>query len=379
MTDAAPAPPVGRPLASTGVFLGTFAAILGLIVALLVLDLALARIDREERRRQAANAFVEGRALLAAGRPGDAADRLATATTLERDNVGYGLALAQALLANGKAADAEEILNRLLDRARNDGAVNLTMARLLASTARKSDAKAFYHRAIYGRWGSDSIARRTAARFELIDLLARQRAHEELLAELLPLQSAPADSAALLARLGPLYLRADSPSRAAEAYRALLRRSPSNADAYAGLGEADLALGQFQAGRAAFRSAVRARPSDSSIVRRLRVIDSVLALDPTGRGLSDAERLTRSRALLERTLVALDACAAADTVAADVAVLDSARAERAAPKPRGDLTAVTERKLSLAETLWRMRPADCVLPTGEQSDILELLQRSISR
>src|SRR4051812_21884431 len=108
MTDAAPAPPVGKPLASTGVFLGTFAAILGLIVGLLVLDLALARIDREERRRQAANAFAEGRALLAAGRPGDAADRLATATTLERDNVGYGLALAQALLAHGKATDAEE-------------------------------------------------------------------------------------------------------------------------------------------------------------------------------------------------------------------------------------------------------------------------------
>lgn len=380
MHDATRDSPAQRPVASAGVFFATFAAILGVIVALLALDLLLARVERSETRRQAADTFEEGRALLAAGRSADAADRLATAASLERDNIAYSLALADALRAEARTAEAEQILNRLLDRVQNDGLVNLTMARLLDATARPRDAKAFYHRAIYGRWGSDSITRRFAARFELIDLLVRQHAHEELLAELLPLQSAPEDSAAFLTRLAPLYLRAASPSRAAEAYRALLRHSPSDPGAYAGLGEAALALGQFQKARTAFRGAARSRPADSTIAERLRMVDTLLALDPTARGLSDAERLTRSQVLLARTISTLDACAASDVRQEQRAARDSARVELIAHVTRGRSALSAERNVERAEALWRARAASCdsTAGSGLPTNVLTLLQRVLA-
>ena len=95
-------------------------------------------------------------------------------------------------------------MKALLDRAENDGAVNLTMAHVMMREGRVADAKAYFHRAIFGRWGADSIVRRTQARFELIDLLSRRGAPGELLAELLPLDATSPDSIALRRRLGHL-------------------------------------------------------------------------------------------------------------------------------------------------------------------------------
>src|SRR5258705_267027 len=232
VASSSDARPPAAPTASPREFIATFAVLFGLILTFLVLDLSLARVERNEARQHAANLFQEGRAQLDSGHPGEAADRLSAAVSLDRSNVAYALGLAQAMAAEGRAADAEQMLGGLLERAQNDGAVNLTMARLLATTHRPRDAAAFYHRAIYGRWGADSAAQRTVARFELIDLLDKQHARAELLAELLPLQSDSADSTALLARVAPLYLRAAAPNRADDAYRALIRRSPDNAAAF---------------------------------------------------------------------------------------------------------------------------------------------------
>lgn len=380
MTDAGREPLVRAPTASPRDFLATFVVLFGLIVALLLLDLFLARIARNEAQQHAANVYEEGRALLASGQPGEAADRLSTAVSLERTNVAYALALAQATLAEGRADDAEQMLNALLERAPNDGALNLTMARLLAMTARARDAKAFYHRAIYGRWAADSTPQRIAARFELIDLLVREHAHVELLAELLPLQSDSADSTMLLKRLGPLYLRAGSPSRAAEAFRALIRRSPSDPAAYVALGDALLALGQFQTARAVLRNGARAIPGDRAIVRQLRLVDSVVALDPMARGLRDAERLRRSRWLLARTLAVTDSCAPANSVSDGER--DSARVELHTARPRTDLATSAERNLALAAALWRVRPAACVTDSlasaGVGVGMVTLLQRALA-
>ena len=57
------APPL--PTASASEFVATFAAILALIGGLFLLDVFLARIDREESRAHAANLYADGRSLLA--------------------------------------------------------------------------------------------------------------------------------------------------------------------------------------------------------------------------------------------------------------------------------------------------------------------------
>ncbi len=364
------------PVANVRVFLATFAATIGVIIVLLAFDLALARVDRNETQQYAAHVFAEGQALLAEGRPDDAVDRFATAVSLERSNLTYGLALAQAMLADRRPDDAEQTLHELLDRAQNDGAVNLTMARLLDATGRRNEAKSFYHRAVYGRWDADSNARRLAARFELIDLLVRQRAQEELLAELLPLQGTVADSTPMLRRLAPLYLRAGSPVRSAELFRELLRRSPGDPEAYAGMGEAALALGRFQTARADLRLARNKRPGDSRLAARLRLVDTVIALDPTVRSLSAAEQFARSRSLLARTLAAVATCAGGVPAGG---VLDSARVELARPVPSGRRAAAAEQSVAVASALWRARPARCPEPGARDGEALLLLHDAIAR
>jgi tetratricopeptide (TPR) repeat protein len=378
MSDTTRAPIDGPPSASPHTFLATFGVILGLIAAFLALDFVLARLERNETRQHAADVYAEGRALLAAGRASDAADRLSTAMSLQRENVPYALAHAQAMLAEGRVSDAEQSLNELLVRAQNDGQVNLTMARLLSTSGRRNDAKAFYHRAIYGQWGADSTSERLAARFELIDVLVLENARTELLAELLPLQSAPSESTTFLVRVAPLYLRAGSPARAADAYRQLIDRTPGDADAYAGLGKAALALGEFPTARTAFASAVRQRPSDSALASRLRLVDTLLALDPNAHSVSDAVRLERTRGLLARTVESLDACSAAEFPVAAQAAQDSARAELLSER-RGNAVASNDRALALARTLWRERPASCAANGGRRDEVLTRLLGNVAR
>jgi tetratricopeptide (TPR) repeat protein len=357
-------PPAPMPTATAGAFVGTFAIMAAAIAALLSFDLFLAGIDRRESAAHAANLYAEGRALLAEHRAADAEDRFATAVAIERTNTSYALGLAEAQLDAGKAAEAETTLRNLLERAENDGAVNLVMARALLRSGRAGEAKAYYHRAIFGRWGADSVAQRSRARFELIDLLAKTGSPAELLAELLPLEDAPEDSVALRERLGTLFIAAGSPARAATAFRGVLRRDPENASAYSGLGDAELALGNFRAARADFAAALRLRPGDTGAAAKLASVDSVVALDPTARGLNSAERFARSRALLGRTLDVVVACGQTGAP-----LVDTARRLLGAKPSAGTREASADSMVAVATSLWSARPASC----GASETALRLL------
>lgn len=372
MTSSVPASARTR-TAATQQFLVTFAGIFALIGLLLVLDFFLARIDKSETSQHAANLYNDGRDLLARGKAADAADQLATAVSLDRNNLAYGLALAQALIADGQLQDAETLLNTLLLRAPNDGAVSLTMAHLLVQSKRPDDARAFYHRAIYGRWGRDSTEQRMRARLELIGLLSRQGAREELLAELLPLQGMSGDSTMLLRTVAPLYLQAGSPERASVIYRELLRREPGDLSAYMGLTDADMAQGQMRTARSDLVRAAREFPNDTTIDRKVKQLDSAFSLDPNARGLTDTERLRRSGALLERTLFFLSECDSQPATPEQLALQDSARSAIQATKPRAPDESLLERRLSLFDSLWEVVSQSC--PVGSGSSVPGLVQR----
>ncbi|MDP9203209.1 MAG: tetratricopeptide repeat protein, partial [Gemmatimonadota bacterium] len=280
-------PAIAPPSASVSEFIATFAAILAVISVLLLFDTALARVDISERRSYATREFRTGERLLAQGRTEQAIEYLRTASTLDGENSTYGTALAQAILADGRPSAAEQILLPLLERNATDGAANLAMARVLVKEGRTDEAKPYYHRAIDGLWPGGEAQSRTAARFEFIDLLARMNAKQELLSELLPIQDDSANDAAQRKRIAHLFVVAGSPSRAMGIFRELLRRDSHDADAYVGLAEAALSLGNFAAARADLLAAQKLMPDDSSnLVGRMRLTDSVIALDPTQRGLT---------------------------------------------------------------------------------------------
>jgi tetratricopeptide (TPR) repeat protein len=347
-------PPAPAPTASVAAFVGTFALMTAAIAGLLLFDLFLARIDRRESAAHAANLYADGIALLSQRRPSKAEEQFAVAVSIDRSNASYALALAEAKLEAGQTAEAEATLRDLLERAENDGAVSMVMARTLVASGREDEAKVYYHRAIFGRWGADSVERRREARFALIDLLATHSSGPELLAELLPFEDTPPDSVALRERLAKLFIVAGSPARAVNSYRDVLRRDPRNANAYAGIGEAEMALGNFRAARADFAESLRLRPGDTAVTARLATTDSAVALDPTARGIGPAERLSRSRTLLERTLAATVGCGKSDTPVAGVArrllgaaIVDTRR------------EVMTDSMVEVASALWSARPPSC--------------------
>jgi tetratricopeptide (TPR) repeat protein len=309
------------PTASAGEFVATFAIVLAAIAAFLFLDEWLARVDRAESRAHAANLYAEGRALLAQHQPHEASARFAAAVQTDRSVAAYQLGLAEAMLDDGRPDEAERALATVLERAQTDGRANLIMARVLARQRRMAEAKSYYHRAIYGAWGADSLTRRLEARLELIRLLSRAHAQRELLAELLPIQEAGRDSLGLQRLLGHLFIEAGSPERGVEIFRKVLQQSPEDGDAYEGMGEAALALGNYQRARADFDAAARLLPDDTMIASNLRLADTVLALDPLVRGIGHRARTARSRQLLVLTLERTARCA----VTPETVIADSAR------------------------------------------------------
>jgi tetratricopeptide (TPR) repeat protein len=355
-TPAIQAAPV--PSATLSEFIATFAIVLAAIVGLLLFDTALAAVDVRQRNIFAAREFGAGQQLIAKGAIEQGIEHLRTASTLDAENSEYGVGLAQAILADDRPSDAEQMLLPLLERNPNDGAANLAMARVLAKEGRLEEAKSYYHRAIYGVWPRGADQNRTVARFELIDLLARANARQELLSELLPMQDDSTNSAAQRKKIAHLFVVAGSPSRAVTIYRDVLRKDSHDADAYVGLAEAALSLGDFSTARADLLAAQKLVPADSSIIQgRIVLTDSVTALDPTQRGLSLPEQYRRSKNLLKMTLASARSCLTAQAPQV-AAALDSATLQVSSASAVGQSQSV-EQTLSLAEQLWGLRRSRC--------------------
>ncbi len=376
MTDPVAREPLPPPTASASEFILTLTLTLGAIVVLIVGDTALAKVDREATRSTAADEYRVGVNLVAHKRLDDAIEHLRTAATLDREKPVYTVALAQVVLAQGRANDAEQMLFPLLERYPRDGGANLAMARVLAKQGRIDEAKSYYHRAIYEIWPGDAARSRAIARFELIDILAQTDAKQELLAELLPIQDESPEDTVLRKRIANYFVLAGSPARGSDIYRDLLRKNPRDADAYVGLGRAALAMGNYPVARSDFLAAQRIAPEDSSIVGTIKLADSVIAIDPTQRGLGLDEQVRRSRQLVQMTIKSAHKCL--DVEAPSVAAaLDSVARSLVAPAGAVSRAQSVDENISLAGALWRMREGRC---TGRpDNEALALVQDRIGQ
>jgi tetratricopeptide (TPR) repeat protein len=350
--------------ASAGAFVGTLALVVAGIAALFAIDTVLAQADRAANHAEARRLFDEGTRLQARGEMRAALERLRSAVAAERENALYQRGLAVALLAAGRPGDAETVLAERLQHDPTDAQASLMMARALAREGKTRQAIAFYHRAIFGEWDQPERAQRVEARFELVALLAAEHARDQLFAELLPLESeAPADPATRR-RIAHLYLAAGSPLRAAAMFRDLARQDRRDADSYAGLGEAELLQGNYRAARRALATGLALRPGNQGIAARLTLLEQVLALDPTQRGIGRRAQFGRSAVLLALTVTAADSCPGAERTPPQAALLDSARATLARPAPGAiALDAAVDAQVSLAVRVWQSRPQGCPTPT----------------
>jgi tetratricopeptide (TPR) repeat protein len=349
--------------ASAGAFVATFALVFAAIAALFAFDTFLAETDQAASRAEARRLFDEGERLQATGDMPEAIERLRSAVAAERRNPVYQRGLAAALLAAGRLSDARTVLSERLQHDPTDAEASLVMARTQVHEGQTRQAIAYYHRAIFGEWGEPQRAHRVEARFELVELLAAEHARQELLAELLPLESEAPHDAATRKRIARLFLVAGSPSQAIAIFRDVVRANRGDADGYAGLGEAELQQGNYRSARRAFATALTLRPGDQSIASRLDLCDRALALDPTQRGVGASEQDRRSAALLRLTVAAVDSCTGPGPAAPVSALLDSARGTLARPLPAAaSPDSVVEARVNLAEHIWQARPPACPVP-----------------
>lgn len=356
-------------------FLATFGLIFVSIAVLFAADTFLARTERTESRIEAAHLFEEGKRLMQRGQDGEAISRIKDAQAIERVNREYRLTLAQAQLAANRLSDAEATIAWLLQTSSTDGLANLIMARVLVKEGRFEEAFSYYHRAIYGEWKQDANGNRLRARFELIDLLAQRGAKEDLLAELLPVQDeAPRDPTTRM-HIGRLFLLAESPVRAADVFHGILQDDHGNADAYAGLGDAEFARGNYRAAQQDYRTALRLAPGAQFTLQRLTLCNQVLELDPTMRGLGPVERFRRSLKLVEYAMDETSQCAGQNRSVELQGLLDKAeKALKAKVKPAVQSEAA-DANLDLAEQVWHSRKRECKSPPPADSPLALVLAR----
>jgi len=378
MSDPVQQPPGPPPTASTSEFLLTFAVILVTILLLLGFDTGLARIDKRANSASALEEYKRGQSFFIAGKLDQAIDHYRAAATLDRDHSVYTVALAQAILAQGRASVAEQLLLPVLERDANDGPANLELARVLVKEGRPDEAKSYYHRAIFGMWqGPDAERNRTAGRYELIDLLAQSGDKQDLLSELLPLQD-EAQNDSKRRKVAHLFVVAGSPERASSMYRTILRQNPRDAEAYIGLADATLAMGNFNTARDHLDAALKVAPDDSVIKKRIALTDTVIAMDPGQRGLAIDEQLRRSKALVQRTITAARKCL--DVSSPEVAAaLDSVTRSLVASAANVPRAQAIEENLSIAGTIWRMRGTRCSTEQKPDEEALRLIQEKIAQ
>lgn len=369
---------ISVPTASSSAFIGTFGVVLALIAFFLVFDTFVARIDTQEARSRALSDYREGARLFAAGQLDDAADQFRTAASMDRGNLMYQIALARVTLRQGDTETADGLLRSILQQDPTDGAANVLLARVLVKQRRMEDAIAYYHRAVYGRWRTGEGGSSLQARFELIDLLAATDARKALLAELLPIQDQSLDDLPLRDHIGDLFLSAESPARAADIFHQVIRKDPQDAKAYAGLGEASLALGEYSAAESQFARAARLSPRNAAVAGRLELARALVRMDPSRRGLRLSDRYQRTISLLRLTLITVARCPLDSAASAAAAVADSALV-----RPRGQngdaLDDVVQADLALAQRLWGLRPAACVAESSPEEKALALLQDGLAR
>jgi tetratricopeptide (TPR) repeat protein len=304
---------------------------------------------RSERTERAEQYYKTGNELLQQDRDDEAVQQFRDALSGAPGNLQYRLALGLALAKDKHEGEASTYLNALLKRDPENALANLGEARMAAEQGKTADAARLYRRAIDGMWPAGQDQNRMQARFELASLMEKAGQRTQAIAELLAALGPAAHDTTVKNKIGQLLLSYGAPREAADVFRNLAQTDDRNANAYAGLGAADLAMENYQDATNALRKALQLNPSDEASKMQLDLSERVLALDPNARGLRVAERYKRSKELLQAEVTRFDQCQPGNAAA------DQARKALAnQPRPR-ELEDSADVNLALAEDLWKQQ------------------------
>ena len=327
---------------------------------------------RSARSERAEQYYKTGNELLQQDRDDEAVQQFRDALSGAPGNPQYRLALGLALAKDQHLAEASVYLNALLKRDPENALANLGEARIAAAQGKTAEAVKFYQRAIDGAWPAGQERNRMLARFEVASLLEKSGQRTQAIAQLLAALGPAGSDTSVKKKIGQLLLGYGAPREASDVFRDVVRSGPPDASAYAGLGQAELALENYQESRDAFQKALQRNPSDETSKKLLALSQRVLALDPDARGLRAAARYERSRELLQAEMMRIDQCQPGNKVA------DPARQAVADHPRRGDLEDAADKNLALAENLWKQERTLCI-GRGVQPANGEAVDRVLAR
>ena len=267
------------------------------------------RLHRGTEKMLARRWFDRGDAAMLAGDAPVAADDYRTALSYDREDDLYRLRLAQALLASNRLNEARSHLVSLWDEEPASGEVNLALGRLYARRNSAPQAARYYRNAINGVWDSAPQQHRIATRFELIDYLMERHDTGQASAELLALQADQPPAVSDQLRLAGLLLQVGEATRSIDTYKRILRDDPNEAQAWLGLGNASIALGDYQGAEHALAIALEHNSDSTEAHQQLELVREVLRVAPSLRGLSLAERTHRVAEAFNAALSRLTSCA----------------------------------------------------------------------
>jgi tetratricopeptide (TPR) repeat protein len=308
---------------------------------------------RSERSQRAAAYYKAGNELVEQSRDDEAVQQFRDALSGAPGNAQYRLALGLALAQANHSAEAAVYLNALLKRDPENAFANLGEARIAAARDKTADAVKLYHRAIDGTWPAGQEKTRMQTRFELAALLEKTGQKTQAVAELLAAAGAAARDIAVKNQIGQMLLSFGATREAVDVFREVIKTDNRNADAYAGLGSAEIALEGYDEARDAFRTALQWNPEDAMSQKELALTEAVLALDPNARGLRAAERYQRSKELLQAEVMRFDHCQPGSKAA------DPARKALASRPRQSALEDSADQNLALAEDLWKQEQKLC--------------------
>jgi CIC family chloride channel protein len=308
---------------------------------------------RSARSDRAAQFYKTGNELLQQDRADEAVQQFRDALSAAPSNPEYRLALGLALSKEQHPTEASVYLNALLRRDPENALANLGQARIASTEDRIPDAIKFYRRAIDGTWPAGQDQSRMQARVELASMLEKNGQKTQAIGELLGALGPAVHDGTVRSKIGQLLLSYGAPREAADVFRNIIKTDDRDGNAYAGLGEAELALEDYPEARDAFQKAVELNPSDPVNKNRLALCEQVLALDPNARGLRAAARYQRSKDLLQAEITRLEKCQPAGKIS------DEVRQALAGEPRRQELEDSAERNLMLAEDLWKQERQSC--------------------
>jgi predicted Zn-dependent protease len=266
--------------------------------------------ERKMDAREAAAWFARGEVQVRAGDMRAALDSFRKATSRDRDNRTYVLALANALAATGHSEEARQALLRLRDSSPENAEINLYLARLAAKRGDVAEAVRYYHNSLYGLWTGKQIDQnQRKVRVELIHFLLDHQENSRALSEVLTLATEiPVDDLSGQNEAGQLFLKVGDAQHALQHFTRAITLDRNNPAALAGAGNAEFELGDYVAASRYLEAALAQGRMSESDQQLLDSTKMILSNDPLAPHLPREERNRRVRKDFNQSLRRLQSC-----------------------------------------------------------------------